>query len=210
MKNNIIKFFGFALLLILIDQAIKMWVHSNMQLGYMGQIPVIGDLFSLFYTLNDGIAFGAFSDMQADPNRKDYFKSILTIVRLGASIGIGYYLYTMIKKGAQTGYLWSVAAILGGAVGNIIDCMFYGIIPFIDNALPNKPMKFLNGQVIDMFYIHICDIDVAGFQMTLWPIFNFADASIFCAVIWIIIKNKSYLKDNFEAIIADPNSSAEV
>ncbi|MFN8438785.1 MAG: signal peptidase II [Cytophagales bacterium] len=200
MKNKIFKLFGFSLLLVVLDQAIKMWVHFNMELGYFGQIRVLGDFVSLFYTLNDGVAFGALGDMQADPNRKDYFKSILTLVRLGASIGIGYYLVQIVKKQAQEGYLWSIAAILGGAVGNIIDCMFYGVIPFINNALPNKPYKFLNGQVIDMFYIHICDINIGTFQMTLWPIFNFADSCIFCAVIWIIIKNKTYLKDNFEIV----------
>jgi signal peptidase II len=200
MKNKLFKFFGLALLLVIIDQAIKIWVHKNMQLGYYGQIPILGDFFSLFYTLNDGVAFGAFSGVEGDPNRVDYFKSILTLVRLGASVAIAIYLYKSILKQAKAGFLWALAFILGGAVGNIIDCMFYGVIPSIDNALPNKPFKFLNGQVIDMFYIHICDIDFMGFQMTLWPIFNFADACIFCAVIFVIIKNKSFLKENFEVL----------
>ncbi|HTF82910.1 MAG TPA: hypothetical protein VL947_14350, partial [Cytophagales bacterium] len=58
------------------------------------------------------------------------------------------------------------------------------------------------------FYIHICDVElptawplIGGYQLSLWPIFNFADACIFCAVIWVIIKNRSYLKDNFEVVV---------
>lgn len=194
------KFFLFAIILIIIDQSIKMWVHFNMQMGAYGQIPILGDFFSLFYTLNDGVAFGALSDMESNPDQHDYFKSILTVVRLGASIAIGIYLYRAVKKNAKVGFLWSMAAIFGGAVGNIIDCVFYGIVPFINNALPNKPWKLLNGRVIDMFYIHIYDLKIGTFELSLWPIFNFADACIFCSVIWIIVKNKAYLKENFEII----------
>lgn len=216
---KVYKYFLFAFLLVVIDQAIKMLVHFNMEQGYFGQVPVLGNFFSLFYTTNDGVAFGAMSGVENDPNQTDYFKTCLTLVRLGASVAISIYLYRNIHKGAKRGFLWSVAAILAGAVGNIIDCVFYGVLPFINNALPNKPFKLFNGQVIDMFYIHICDLElpahwplVGGYQLSLWPIFNFADACIFCSIIWIIIKNKAYLKENFEVVTehAIDQSPAEV
>lgn len=208
------KYFTFAFLLVVIDQIIKMLVHFNMELGYFGQVHVLGNFFSLFYTTNDGVAFGAMSGVENDPNQTDYFKTGLTLVRLAASVAISIYLYKNIHKGAKTGFLWSVAAILAGAVGNIIDCVFYGVLPFINNALANKPFKLFNGQVIDMFYIHICDVElptqwplIGGYQLSLWPIFNFADACIFCSVIWIIIKNKSYLKENFEVVLEQPTDT---
>lgn len=204
---KVYKYFIFAFILVVIDQTIKMLVHFYMEPGYYGQVHVIGDFFTLFYTTNDGMAFGALSGVENDPNQTDYFKTVLTLIRLGASVAISIYLYRCFKKGGKPGFLWSVGAVLGGAVGNILDCVFYGVLPFVNNALANKPFKLLNGQVIDMFYIHICDLElpsqwplVGGYQLSLWPIFNFADACIFCSVIWIIIKNKSYLKENFEVV----------
>ena len=141
-----LKYFGIAFLVILIDQVVKMLVHYNMDFGTPGQIKLIGDWFKLHYTTNPGMAFG----MQLG---SEYGKFILTSFRLVAMFGIGYYLYYLINKKAHTAYIVCIAMILGGAIGNLIDSIFYGV--FLNNAPYNAPTPWFHGQVIDMFYFDI-------------------------------------------------------
>ena len=191
------KYFKYYLLsigIILLDQTVKLLVYYNMEMGSVGQIPVFGDWFKLHYTLNPGMAFG----MELG---SEYGKLILTVFRLLAMIGIGYYLYVLAKKRVHPGLLWSVALILGGAIGNVIDSAFYGVL--LDNAPYNAPTPWFHGQVIDMFYIDIWEGRVAdwvpvwgGDYMALWPIFNIADASIFVGVTIILLMQNMFFNDD--------------
>lgn len=188
-----LKYFGISLLIIIIDQAVKMLVHYEMDFGTPGQIKVFGDWFKLHYTTNPGMAFG----MQLGT---EYGKMILTSFRLIAMFGIGYYLYYLIKKRVHSGYIFCISMILGGAVGNLIDSVFYGV--WLNNAPYNSPTPWFHGQVIDMFYFDIWEgfipewVPVWGGSYTaLWPIFNIADASIFVGVLIILIFQSRFFKE---------------
>lgn len=172
-------------MVIIIDQAVKLIVHYQMDFGTPGQIKVFGDWFKLHYTTNPGMAFG----MQIG---SEYGKFILTSFRLVAMFGIGYYLYHIIKKQMNVGYIICISMILGGAIGNLIDSIFYGV--WFGNAPYNAPSPWFHGQVIDMFYIDIWEGYIpdwvplwGGSYTALWPIFNIADASIFVGVAIILI-----------------------
>lgn len=193
-RNNIYKYYLLTLVVIILDQVVKVSVHSNMDLGTVGQIPIFGDWFKLHYTLNPGMAFG----MQLG---SQYGKLFLTIFRLFAMVGIAYYLYYLANKKVHTGLLWCIALILGGAVGNVIDSTFYGVI--FDNAPYDASTPWFHGQVIDMFYIDIWEGRVAewvplwgGQYIALWPIFNIADASIFCGVATILVLQKKFFAEH--------------
>ena len=183
--NNYLKYFGITLLVIILDQATKMWVHFQMDFGSPGQIQILGDWFKLHYTTNPGMAFG----MELGT---EYGKMILTSFRLVAMVGIGYYLYYLIQKNTHAGYIWCIALILGGAIGNLVDSVFYGV--WLDNAPYNAPTPWFHGQVVDMFYFDIWEGYIpewvpfwGGGYTALWPIFNVADASIFIGVALILI-----------------------
>lgn len=188
------RYYLLSLFIIVLDQTVKMLVHYNMDLGVIGQIPIFDDWFKLHYTLNPGMAFG----MQLG---SEYGKLALTVFRLFAMVGIGYYLYVLAKRGVHEGLLWSVALILGGAIGNVIDSTFYGVL--LNNAPYDASTPWFHGQVIDMFYIDIWEGKVAdwvpiwgGEYMALWPIFNIADASIFVGVAIILIMQKKFFAED--------------
>ena len=103
MKNY--RYFLLSILIIALDQGIKIAVHTWMEPGYFGQIPLIGDFFKLHYTLNPGMAFG----MELGT---EYGKMILTSFRLVAMVGIGYYLHYLIQKRSAVGYTFCIALIL--------------------------------------------------------------------------------------------------
>jgi len=186
------KYFLLTFFLIALDQAVKLWVHFNMEMGIAGQIEVFGDWFKLYHTLNPGMAFG----MQFG---SEYGKLGLSLFRLVAMFFIAYYLYKLAKEKTHPGVLWSMAAVLAGAIGNLIDSIFYGV--WLDNAPYNAISPWFHGQVVDMFYIDIWEGRVAdwvplwgGDYISLWPIFNVADAAIFCGVAVILIFQKKFFK----------------
>jgi len=186
-----LKYYLIALLIIAIDQAVKMWVYYNMQMGMAGQIPVFGDWFKLHYTLNPGMAFGV-------QLGSEYGKIILTVFRMVAMVGIAYLVYYLVKNRYHQGLIWCVGLILGGAIGNLIDSIFYGV--WLDNAPYGVATPWLHGQVIDMFYIDIWEgilphwiPIIGGTPMSLWPIFNVADASIFVGVLIIVFNQNKFL-----------------
>ena len=193
MKSNY-RYFLLSLLIIGIDQLIKISVHFYMEPGYFGQIELIGSYFKLHYTLNPGMAFG----MQIG---SDYGKLILTLFRIVAMFGIGYFLHQLTSKNNKPLLLTCVALVLGGAVGNLIDSIFYGV--WFDNAPLESPMRLFHGQVIDMFFFDIWEgilptwLPVWGGSYYSTPIFNFADAAIFCGVVIILLfQNKLFLKED--------------
>ena len=207
MKNQIIKYFLIALLVIIVDQIVKVVVYYNMDMGTQGQIMIFGQWFKLHYLTNPGMAFGMKLNFE-------YGKLILTVFRIGAMIAIGYYLYSLIQKQANSGLIICIALILGGAIGNLIDSVFYGI--WFDNAPYDAPSPWFHGQVIDMFYIDIWEGYLpnwipllGGDYMALWPVFNIADASIFVAICFIIAFQKRYFKKE-EKLSATEKESTEL
>lgn len=189
-----LKYFAITLLVIAVDQAVKLIVHYEMDFGTAGQIKVVGDWFKLHYTTNPGMAFG----MELG---SEYGKMILTSFRLVAMFGIGYYLFHIINKKAHPGYIVCIAMILGGAIGNLIDSVFYGV--WLNNAPFNASTPWFHGQVVDMFYIDIWEGFIpewvplwGGSYTALWPIFNIADASIFVGVAIILLFQKRFLDED--------------
>ncbi len=166
------------------------------------EIYVLGDWFRIHYLLNPGMAFGIRWE-------NEFGKLALTVFRIAAMFGIGYYLWKMAARHAHSGFLWCMGLILGGAVGNVIDSTFYGV--FLNNAPENSPTPWFHGQVIDMLYFPVFD-----FVWPLWipliggryfeffsPVFNIADSSIFIGVATILIMQKKFFKESVVAPV-DP------
>ena len=193
MKKKTWKYSLLALVTVLIDQAAKLWVHFNMEMGYHGAIKLIGNWFKLHYTLNPGMAFGLQLGFR-------YGKLLLTWGRIVATFIIGRYSWRLLRKEPRPdGQLWGWALILGGAVGNVIDSTFYAVL--LDNAPHNAPLSWFHGQVIDMFYLDIWETKVpawipfvGGSYLSFFPIFNLADVAIFLGVLTILWARRSMLK----------------
>lgn len=175
---------------ILIDQLIKVVVKTNM---FMHERIRIADWFYILFTENPGMAFGwEFFD-----------KFFLTSFRIVAVIVIGFYLYRIIKRRLPFGYIICISLILAGAAGNIIDCVFYGMIfnnppaPMIAEFVPfgTGYESLFHGRVVDMFYFPIIDTNwphwmpiVGGEHFIFFsPIFNFADAAISCGIVALLL-----------------------
>ncbi len=193
------KYFLLTLVIILIDQAIKLSVHYYMIPGFMGQKNIIGDFFKLHYVTNPGMAFGITFDVS-------YGKLLLTVFRIFAMFGIAWYIIKLAKQGAHKGFLWSLALILGGAIGNLIDSVFYG--KFLNNAPYGTKNPWFHGQVIDMFFFDFWEgmipswVPIWGGTWYSTPIFNFADASIFVGVCIILIWQKKFFVEKKESEIS--------
>jgi signal peptidase II len=178
-----------ALLLILLvlvaDQALKVWVKLNFY--YDGAIPLFGDWAYLHFIENRGMAFG----MEFGGR---WGKLVLSLLRVAAVIGIGVVLRRMVRQRASALQVYGVALILAGALGNIIDSTFYGVI-FSQSTLFEKAVLFppeggyatlFHGAVVDMFYFPIWEgrlpqwLPVWGGQHFTFfqPVFNLADAAI--------------------------------
>ena len=138
MKNPY-RYFLLTLAVIVIDQVSKLLVHKYMYLGQ--NIPLLGKWLSLHYVLNPGMAFG----LQLE---HPYGKLLLTLFRIVAMVAIGVYLVRMARRHTPPGLLWCIAAILGGAIGNVIDSTLYGVL--LGNAPADAPTPWFHGQVIDM------------------------------------------------------------
>jgi signal peptidase II len=181
----VLPYFLLALLVIGFDQLSKYLVHRYMVLGMPSEISLIGHWLKLHYTLNPGMAFG----VELPP---PYGKLLLTGFRLLAVGGLGYYIVHLVRTRAARGFISCMALILGGAVGNLIDSIFYGVI--YNNAPAGSPSKWFFGQVIDMIYADVYEGFVpaawplvGGKYVSLWPIFNVADSSIFVGVALILL-----------------------
>lgn len=201
------KYFLLALLMILVDQTSKLLVHHYMYLHE--EITVIGNEqfgFKLHYLLNPGMAFGIRWN-------NEFGKMALTLFRIAAMIGIAYYLVRMAKKGVHAGFLWSLALILGGAVGNVIDSTFYGV--FLNNHPADSPTPWFHGQVIDMLFFPLFDftwpswVPFLGDEYFLFfsPVFNIADSSIFIGVVIILIFQRRFFLEKEHEETTVPVSS---
>ena len=174
--------------MVVIDQIIKILVKTNMDLGE--SINVIGDWFKLNFVLNDGMAFGmAFGGVAG--------KLILSLFRIALSAGLIWWISKLYKKqDTPTGVLVGLTLITAGAIGNIIDCFFYGLI-WPETTMAGAPFPFMFGQVVDMFYFPLFDYDFWGFKGTFFgAVFNFADACVTCGAAYLLLfQYKFFSKD---------------
>lgn len=189
------------LLVLIIDQILKIWIKTTLPLG--GEIPVFGNWFTLHFVENNGMAFGL--ELEGSTG-----KLMLTLFRMIAVGGIGYYLYKQIRSGATTGLVISLSLVVAGAFGNIIDSAFYGmmftesiygqIAPAVIFPEAGGYAPFLFGKVVDMFHFRILEgvypewIPFVGGEdfMFFRPVFNMADAAITCGVLMLILFQKKF------------------
>jgi len=196
MKAAYTKPFLLIAIILLVDQIIKTWVRTHMELGQ--QIHFLGSRGLLNYTLNNGMAFG-----WELPGTLG--KLILTTFRILAVAAIGCGLVYLIKHKYHRGLIMCVALIFAGALGNIIDSTFYGIL--------FQHRKLFEGQVVDMFYFPLIKTTYPSW-FPIWggqdfeffqPVFNLADASISVGVIAILLFQKRYFKHETPEV-STPNS----
>ncbi|PWD97671.1 lipoprotein signal peptidase [Marinilabilia rubra] len=187
--------------ILIIDQALKFWVKTNMMLG--DEFSVFGNWFYIHFVENNGMAFG----MELGG---DFGKIFLSIFRIVAVIGIVWYLIKLARKDAPTGLIVSVSMVLAGALGNIIDSAFYGMIfnhsySQVASLFPEGGgyAPFLHGRVVDMFYFPLFSgvypdwIPFLGGQQFIFfrPVFNIADSSITLGILSILVFQKHFFKE---------------
>ena len=188
---------------LIIDQIIKIWVKTHM---FWHESIRVTDWFYIYFTENRGMSFGM----------EVIGKLFLTSFRIVAVTFIAWYLYRIVKMGLKTGYIVCISLILTGALGNIIDSVFYGVL-FNDSThsqiasfLPAEGgyAPLLYGKVVDMFYFPIIDTHwplwmpfVGGEHFVFFsPIFNFADAAISCGIIALLLFYGKYLNETYHEL----------
>jgi signal peptidase II len=194
MKNRCFKLIVIVLVILAADQILKFWIKTNLSLGE--EIIVFKDWFYLHFVENNGMAFGfEFAGK--------YGKLFLSIFRIIAVIAIGWYLVKLSRnKEIPFGFIASIALIFAGAVGNIIDSLFYGLIfnhsyGQVAEFLPDGGgySGFFHGRVVDMFYFPIIQEKLPGW-VPFWggnefiffrPVFNIADSSITIGIFSILL-----------------------
>jgi len=213
-KKSILLIF----IVLLIDQVLKIIIKTNMTLYQ--DIHVLGDWFIIKFIENDGMAFGL--DLPGDNG-----KLILTLFRIVAVTAIAFYIRHLIRIKAHNGLILSMALILAGAFGNIIDSVFYGVIFSQSLPFPNNPAvlfpenggygTLMHGHVVDMFYFPIIQDKtwpewipfVGGNSFEFFrPVFNIADSSISIGVFIILFFQKSFFHHETEE--AKKNDTEEV
>ena len=173
--------------IIVADQMPKFWVKGieipllgisiqGMSLG--SSFPVLGDFLRITFIENPGMAFGI----------EIGGKIFLTLFSIVASIGILFYLYLMRKENLT--FRLSLSFILGGAVGNLIDRVFYGVL-YGEGAL-------FHGKVVDFIDIDFFNIDLWGFHLSRFWVFNIADASVTIGVLIMLLFHRSFLLEEKE------------
>ncbi len=202
--NKISRFLASPLLIVLVvlvlDQWSKFWIKTNMFLGE--EFPVLGDWFIIHFTENNGMAFGIEFGFE-------YGKLFLTLFRIIVVAVIGFYLFRLPRKSTSTGLLITGALIFAGAVGNIIDSVFYGmafdesynqIATFLPENGGYAPIFY--GKVVDMLYFPLID----GFfpdWLPIWggehfvffrPVFNIADAAISVGIVSLLLFQRKFFK----------------
>lgn len=189
-KNQIITAAGISLAAIIIDQIIKIWVKTNM---YMHEVIDVTPWFKILFTENRGMAFGM----------ELMDKLFLTSFRIFAVAFLIYIIGKQIRQGIDYLFLVCLSLILAGAMGNILDCLFYGMVfnnppaPLVAEFVPwgTGYDTMFYGRVVDMFYFPLVEWNWPGWLpffggehfIFFSPIFNFADACISCGVIMVVL-----------------------
>lgn len=200
MKRSQIIFITIIIIL-LVDQILKVWVKTNMTLGE--EFSVIGDWFLIHFTENEGMAFGMTLG-------GGYGKLALSIFRIIAVFLIGWYLVYLTRTRSSKGLIFSVSLVFVGALGNIVDSVFYGMI--FSHSSFHSVAEFLpeaggyggvlHGKVVDMFYFPIIYGSYpdwlpfkGGDQFIFFrPVFNVADTAITTGVIILIVFQRKFFK----------------
>lgn len=191
------------LLVLLADQALKIWIKTHMMIGE--EYHIFGDWFIIHFTENNGMAFG----LEFAGKIGKYF---LSLFRIGAVSFIGYYIFKTLKKDIPIGYVVALSLIFAGAMGNIIDSLFYGMVfnhsyyqvaEFMPEA--GGYAGFLQGRVVDMFYFPIIKghwpqwspINASEPFIFFRPVFNIADSAITTGMFMLLIFHRKTLQEEF-------------
>lgn len=217
LKIDLVKLrsvFLLVFIIILADQSVKIWVKTHMPLSYQWDfyhrpvsrydrgIKVLGDKFQIYFVENEGMAWGkSFGGY--------WGKTALTLFRLVAVIFGVFYIRSIVRKNYHPGFIFCVGLIFAGALGNLIDSMFYGLI-FNESTTEhvsrifNSPgyAGFLHGKVVDMLYFPLIRSHYPGWIPYIGgdefeffsPVFNIADASISVGVIAILLFQKRFFR----------------
>lgn len=195
------------LFILIADQVLKFYIKLTMTIGQ--EYAIAGNWFLIHFTENNGMAFGL-------QFAGEWGKLALSIFRIVAVIAIGIYLYLLTRKKTSFGPVLGISLILAGAIGNIVDSVFYGMIfsnssfHTVAQFLPEGGgyAGFLHGKVVDMFYFPLIVLRQAeapswlpgfifgsdGYFIFFRPVFNIADASITTGVLWLLLFERKFLK----------------
>ena len=196
-----------VLIVLLLDQALKFWVKTNMSYGE--EFQILGfDWARIHFVENEGMAFGLSFGGK-------WGKIFLSLFRIVAAVFLVYLIRSLIKAGERTGLLVSVALIFAGAVGNIIDSLFYGLL-FSASTYHGEPAVFLPdsggygdfmmGKVVDMFYFPLIDTTWPGWMPFVGgqdfeffkPVFNVADSAITVGVVLLLLFYRDFFQSQSE------------
>lgn len=197
------KLIIFIIFLLVLDQIVKFFIKTNMTLGQ--EIPVIGNWFKIAFVENNGMAFGM------KLGNGEFGKIVLSLFRIFAVSAIGWYIYKLVKNNTKLGVLFAMGLIFCGALGNIIDSLFYGIIfnestySQIATFMPELGgySSFLHGKVVDMLYFPLFEGNFPSW-FPIWggehfiffrPVFNFADSYITIGVAILLIFHRDFFKE---------------
>ncbi len=181
----------FGALLVILDQIIKVLVKVNMELGET--INVLGNWFQLHFVLNEGMAFGmAFGGILG--------KALLSVFRIGLFGALWWWIsWLAARRDTPVGVLVGLTMIAAGAMGNIVDCLFYGLV-WPETVMPGAPFAFMFGRVVDMFYFPLFEYRLPwqDFPHVFFgAVFNFADSCVTVGALYLLFfQYKFFARDD--------------
>jgi len=216
---NIKKSVLLIVLILIIDQWSKIYIKTHFVLG---ESVDVFNWFKILFIENEGAAWGAkLSDIL--PISDSIGKLVLTVFRLFAIFGIGYWLYDVIKKESSKTLIVAVSLIFAGALGNILDSVFYGIIcndsyNEVASLFSDEPYgQLFYGKVVDMLYFPMVDTTwpdwipfFGGSNFRFFePVFNIADTAISTGVGILLVFNKRAFKNEDDEAVLEPSEISE-